>query len=181
MCCGIPHLSGGPGPARTQSSETPPSWGDGPIAGQFLSPNDIKMRDRGSPTDICVPPPIVQVGNRGPEKGCDRPEVTHGDGSKSQDPMLGVLTPPSPHPRLIHSRWLCPPSPPLPQGNGWRERRGGEKGGGKESRLIFKRPGSEETLLSLSLTSPAPVSQAGPLRLLPPRPQRLPLPPFGAS
>ena len=60
---GCPHLSGGPGPARTRSSETPPSWGDGPVTGQFLSPNHLMMRDRSSPTDICAPPPIVQVGN----------------------------------------------------------------------------------------------------------------------
>lgn len=72
---------GGPGSARTQASETPPPWGDGPIPGQFLSPDRI-MEERQE-----VPHRHLRAASHPSGWGL---EVTHGEASQSQELDPGV-------------------------------------------------------------------------------------------
>ena len=106
----------GPGSARTQGSEMPPLWGDGPIPGQFLSPDRI-MEERQE-----VSHRHLRAASHPSGRGL---EVTHGETSQSQELDPGVPT--ALFPGSVTAD--CSVSPPVPpRGNGWKERKEGKEG-----------------------------------------------------
>lgn len=147
---------GGPGSARTQASETPPPWGDGPIPGQFLSPDRITEERQEVPHRH--PDAASHPSGWGLEKGWGGPEVTHGEASQSQEPDPGVPTALFPG-SFTADRSVSPPVTP-------KEMDGGKgRKGRKKSRPVFKRPVLKKSICLYRL--PAPPRLAG-WHLVPP-------------
>lgn len=136
---------GGPGSASTQASETPPPWGDGPIPGQFLSPDRIREERQEVPhrhVDVASHP-----SGWGLEKGWGGPEVTHGKASQSQEPDPGIPTALFPG-SFTADRSVSPPVTP-------KEIDGGKgRKGRKKSRLVFKRPVLKKSTCLYRLPAP---------------------------